>query len=146
MATPFVQSLDRAAADALMIFAGFSKTFTREEFESSSFDSSLYAKAGIYEYRDEGGTALYIGRTKRRIKARLTDVTSPHAQKEWWPKWRSVSILPMYCPKEQFWLEAFLILALRPQFNKQFNSDLLEKLSEVIEEEEAEEASYTSPA
>lgn len=146
MATPFVESLDRAAADALIIFSGFSKRFTREEFESESFDDSIYAKAGIYEYQDEHGTALYIGRTKRRIKARLKDVTSPHSQKEWWPMWKYVCVLPMYCPKEQFWLEAFLILGLRPQYNKEFNSDLLDKLIDVIEGEEAEEASDTSPA
>lgn len=138
----FVEILDKGASEAQFIFFAASEKFTRDEFFSIEFDNGLHAGPGIYAYCVDG-VPIYIGQTTRYIKVRLnTDQTSKHITKEWWPLWDSVLILPVHCKNTIVWLEAFLILTNRPKYNDKFNSDILEQLHKIEEENEE----FTKPS
>src|SRR5260370_11098944 len=40
------------------------------------------------------GVALYVGQTKRPIKARSYDSTDPHKRAKWWRTWQNGAISP----------------------------------------------------
>lgn len=145
MTRRFVEILEEAAYESHFIFYALAKSFSRDEFFAPEFDKGLYAGPGIYAYC-VNSVPLYIGRTTRAIKKRLTDEKSPHSKKVWWEQWNEVMILPMHCAKEQEWLEAFLILANRPPQNIEFNSDILDQLLEITGGDEGSGKPTESPS
>lgn len=71
----------------------------------------------VYAYFDQRGSALYVGLTGRRVKARLHDQTSPHKTKPWWRKWKTMRFIQMPEIADRQILEFLLIVAYAPPFN-----------------------------
>ena len=88
--TPTLRKSIGAAADvARLWFESRTTPKSQQEFEAKgklgdSGDGSVYA------YFDADGKGLYVGLTKRRVKARLHDQTSPHKDKPWWSEWKTM--------------------------------------------------------
>ena len=71
----------------------------------------------VYVYYDSEDIPLYVGQTKRGIKARLYDQTSPHKKKTWWAKWHVMRFVQLTDEMDRLTLEFLLILAYQPKWN-----------------------------
>lgn len=108
-------SLSAAAANARAWFESESKAISAPDFGKRS-EKGKAPKCAVYVYYGPAG-ALYVGHTKRGLKARLYDQTSPHAKKPWWPQWKTVRYLPIKEETDRLVLEMMLVLAYQPPYN-----------------------------
>lgn len=108
-------SLDKAVTNAQKWFESASTEITANDFKKRS-ESGKAPKCAVYVYYGPDG-ALYVGHTKRGLKARLYDQTSPHAKKPWWTKWLTVRYLPIGEETDRLVLEMMLVLAYKPSHN-----------------------------
>ena len=72
----------------------------------------------VYAYFTAEGSAVYVGQTGRRVKARLHDVTSPHKKKHWWGSWTYMRFLPLTDSVDRRVLESLLIAGYEPTGNE----------------------------
>lgn len=110
-------SLNTTAEQARPWFEGRSIALTKTEFGGRS-PRGKSPKCGVYVYYGAGATPLYVGQSKRRIKLRLYDQTSPHAQKPWWGNWTDLRFLAVEKETDRLVLELLLILAYAPPHNR----------------------------
>lgn len=113
----FKDALDAAASRAKDWFEHDANEIPRRDFEPRSA-AGTSPKCGVYVYVGADGSALYVGQSKRRIKLRLHDQTSPHARKPWWASWSQVRFLPIACETDRLVLELLLIVAYAPPHNR----------------------------
>lgn len=110
------RSLDETAGIARDWFEDTARIITRTDFERRS-PVGTAPKCGVYVYFAEDGSALYAGQSKRRIKLRLHDQTSPHSRKRWWDSWSTIRFLPIAEETDRLVLELLLIIAYAPPYN-----------------------------
>ncbi len=75
----------------------------------------------VYYSVENGNTkesAIYVGQTRRGIKARQHDITSPHNKKSWWKGWTYLRFLNIKLKIDHQILEFLLIVALAPTENQ----------------------------
>lgn len=98
-------------------FEGVTEKIPRDLFEKKGKMSDS-GDGAVYIYYRDSGEAVYVGQTKRRVKSRLHDETSKHKEAEWWPEWKHMRFVQMNDLNDRRLLEALLILAYQPDFNK----------------------------
>ena len=112
----FRQSLECAALNANELFLSSAKVGSRPlYFAKGQLGDS--GQGAVYAYFAANESALYVGETKRRIKQRMHDQTSPHKDALWWNSWTTVRFLQVSDRTDRLALELLLILALKPAFN-----------------------------
>ena len=109
-------AIDTAVDAAAEWFLRNSQVRTRKSFMGRG-QLGPKSKSAVYLYSDGQDSALYVGQSKRSIKARLHDETSPHKKKEWWPKWTTVRFVQVPNETDRITLELLLILSFRPPYN-----------------------------
>jgi hypothetical protein len=85
-------------------------------------------RGAVYVYFGPDGAALYVGQTKRAIKARLHDEKSPHKKADWWPHWTHMRFIQLPDLMDRLVLEFLLILAYSPVHNKKPRAKTLNDL------------------
>ncbi|MDD0841424.1 hypothetical protein [Pseudomonas sp. Gutcm_11s] len=110
-------TLKTTAEQAQQWFESQSIVLTKEEFGGRS-PKGTSPKCGVYVYYGADAFALYVGQSGRRIKLRLHDQTSPHAQKPWWSNWTDLRFLAIENETDRLVLELLLILAYAPSYNR----------------------------
>ena len=123
----FRGTLKAASAQAQAWFESQALRTEREAFEQRSKKGQA-PKRSVYAYCTKDGTVLYVGHSSRRIKARLTDETSPHRSKPWWDSWSHVRHLAVESETSRLVLEMMLILAYTPAHNQKPAGETIESL------------------
>ena len=113
--TDLKSSLRLAATNARTWFESESTAISADEFGKRS-EKGKAPRCAVYVYYGTAG-ALYVGHTKRGLKARIYDQTSPHAKKPWWSQWHTVRYLPIKEETDRLVLEMMLVLAYQPPYN-----------------------------
>lgn len=110
-------SLRDVAGQAKDWFEERTTPYTAEDFHGKGRlgDSG---RGAVYVYFDAGSRALYVGLTKRRVKARLYDQTSPHKRKPWFAEMKSMRFIQLGNDMDRQILEFLLILAYEPKNNE----------------------------
>ena len=121
------ESLRTAFLHAKDWFERHARDYNSEQFLSKGriVDSG---RGAVYVYFDSKGNALYVGLTKRRVKSRLYDQTSPHRKKLWFKDMASVKFIPLEHDMERLILEFLLILSYGPVHNEKPRAVNLDKL------------------
>jgi hypothetical protein len=110
-------SLRAASQQARWWFERHALHYTANEFHSrGQLDDS--GRGAVYVYFDVKSSALYVGLTKRRVKARLYDQTSPHKEKPWFKDMTSMKFIQLENDMDRQILEFLLILAYGPLHNE----------------------------
>lgn len=112
----YKSSLAQAAGSAREWFEDQALRVERVAFEQRSKKGTA-PKCAVYAYYDCDDNALYVGQSRRRVKSRLWDETSPHAEKGWWPLWTHMRHLGLVEETDRLVLELSLILAYAPPHN-----------------------------
>ena len=115
--TAYLRSAISSAADiSIKWFSSHASNVSRKLFHSGNRMNDARTGA-VYVYYDSEDIPLYVGQTKRGIKARLYDQTSPHKKKTWWAKWHVMRFVQLTDEMDRLTLEFLLILAYQPKWN-----------------------------
>lgn len=87
------------------------KTFNLRDKMDDNGSGAVY----VYYKNDQ---AVYVGETRRRVKARKHDQTSPHKDKSWWNEWTHMRFCQISDLTDRLYLELLLIVAYNPIVNK----------------------------
>ena len=125
--TELKNALKIASEHAKKWFEQRARCCSKEEFlEKGKLNDS--GRGAVYAYFGAQGDALYVGLTKRRVKARLHDQTSPHKNKPWFQEMRSMKFIQLEDDMDRQILEFLLILAYAPKNNEKPRAVCLDEL------------------
>lgn len=105
------------SAKAKTWFEQRTRSYSASEFKARGGLNDS-GRGAVYVYFDGTSRALYVGMTKRKVKARLHDQTSPHKRKKWFKKMASMRFMQLENDMDRLTLEFLLILAYEPAYNE----------------------------
>lgn len=121
------QNVRSAAASTRVWFENRTTLISRAQFEKRGGlkDSRI---GSVYAYFTKEGKAVYVGQTKRTVKARLYDKTSAHNKAQWWGEWMYMRFVQLPDDMDRLVLEFLLILTYSPTANRKPKSKSISDL------------------